>query len=270
MRRLLLTGGSGLLGRAVQRAAAGEWEVHAPSHAALDVRDAAAVDAALRALRPAAVIHTAYVRDGDSAWATIVDGSAAVAHAAHSVGARVVHVSSDALFAGRPAAYAEHDAPDPVHDYGRAKAAAELAVASSAPGAVVVRTSLLYGDAGSAAVRMVLDAARASSPSMRFFVDEVRSFAHVDDVARALVALADLDVAGPLHIAGPHGLSRYEFARHVCAAYGLPDRSVRSGSSAELADPGRRPGCVVLDCSRAVALVRLPLPGSVAERLTAT
>ena len=271
MRRLLLTGGSGFLGRAVQRAApnTGQWDVHAPTRAALDVRDAAAVDAAMRALRPAAVIHTAYVRDGAAAWATIVDGTAAVARAAHAVGARVIHVSSDALFAGRPTPYTERDVPDPVHDYGRAKAAAEEAVASLAPGGVVVRTSLLYGGADSPPVRTVLDALRAPAAStMRFFVDEVRSFVHVDDVARALVALVELDVAGPLHVAGPHGVSRYDFARSVCAAYGLAHRSPRAGSLAALADSGRRPGCVVLDCSQAAALV--PLPGPVAERLTAT
>ena len=80
--------------------------------------------------------------------------------------------------------------------------------------------------------------------------------------------LAELDVGGPLHVAGPHGMSRFDFARQVCAAYGLPDRALRAGSLADLADADRRPGCVVLDCSMAAALV--PLPGPVPERLTAT
>ena len=268
-RRLLLTGGSGLLGRAVQRAATiAGWDVHAPTHGALDVRDRAAVDDAVRALRPAAVIHTAYIRDGAEAWATIVDGSIAVAAAAHAVGARLVQVSSDALFAGREAAYTERDAPDPVHDYGRAKAAAEVGVAAIAPHAVLVRTSLLYGGADSPPVRMVLDAAQAADGAApaRFFVDEVRSFAHVDDVAAALVTLAAVDVAGPLHVAGPDALSRYEFACLVCAAYGLPAGALLAGSLAEV--PARRPGRVVLDSTLAAA--HIALPGAVPERLTAT
>lgn len=263
MRRLLLTGGSGFLGRAVRRAAeAGDWDVAAPAHHELDVRDAAAVLTAVRALRPAAVVHTAYVRDGAAAWATIVDGSAAVAAAAADVGARLVHLSSDALFAGRPAPYTEDDGPDPVHEYGRAKAAAEVVVRSHAPGAVLVRTSLLYGDAASPPVRMVLDAVGAGT---RFFVDEVRSFAHVDDVAGAVVALARHDVAGPLHVAGPQGWSRYDFARRVCLVHGLDPDRVRAGSLPDGA--GRRPGHVVLDSSRAAALVRVP--GAVADRLVA-
>ncbi len=268
MRRLLLTGGSGLLGRAVLRAAAAtDWEVTAPSHALLDVRDVAAVTAAVAGLRPAAVLHTAYVRDGAAARPTIVDGSATVAAVAASVGARLVHLSSDALFAGRVPPYVETDAPDPVHDYGRAKAAAESAVADACPGAVLVRTSLLYGDADSPAVRMVLDAVAAGpAAGLRFFVDEIRSYAHVDDVARSVLALCRLDVAGPLHVAGPEAWSRYDFAREVCRVHGADPDSVRAGSLADL--PGARPGRVVLDSGAAVAL-GVPAPGAVADRLTA-
>ena len=265
MRRLLLTGGSGFLGRALLRAAAGtDWEVTAPSHADLDVRDLGALGPLVRSLRPAAVIHAAYVRDGAEAWSTIVAGSSAVAEAADEVGARLVHLSSDALFAGRPRPYREDDEPDPVHDYGRAKAVAERSVAERSPGAVLVRTSLLYGDAHSPPVRMVLDAARAPA-GVRFFVDEVRSFAHVDDVAAAVLALARLDTAGPLHVAGPQGWSRYDFARRVCAVYGLADGGVIAGSLTDV--PGPRPGHVVLDPTLAATLVHPP--GPVGDRLTA-
>lgn len=269
MRRLLLTGGSGLLGRAVQAAAAAtDWEVTAPSHAALDVRDGAAVAAAVTALRPAAVVHAAYVRDGALARPTIVDGSAAVATAAAAVGARLVHLSSDALFAGRPAPYAEDDEPDPVHDYGRCKADAERAVAAACTGAVLVRTSLLYSGADSPPVRMVLDAVDAGpSSGARFFVDEVRSVCHVDDVAAAVLALCRHDVAGPLHVAGPEGWSRYEFARAVCRAFGRSPDGVRAGSLADV--PGARPGHVVLSSGLAASL-GLPVPGPVLDRLTGT
>lgn len=267
MRRLLLTGGSGLLGRAVVAAAAAtDWEVMAPGHASLDVRDAGAVRAAVASLRPAAVVHAAYVRDGALARPTIVDGSAAVAEAAAAVGARLVHLSSDALFAGREAPYTEADRPDPVHDYGRCKADAEAAVAAACPGAVLVRTSLLYGGADSPPVRMVLDAVDAGPAGARFFVDEVRSFCHVDDVAAAVLALCRHDAAGPLHVAGPEGWSRYDFARAVCRVFGRSPDAVRAGSLADA--PGARPGRVVLSSALAASL-GLPVPGPVADRLRA-
>lgn len=265
-RTLLLTGGSGLLGRAVQRVVAARaddrWQVVAPSHGVLDVCDGASVRAVVRDVRPDAVVHCAYVMGGPAMRPTIVDGSAAVAEAAADVGARLVHLSTDVVFGGRPEPYAERDQRDPVHDYGRAKRDAEDRVTEACPGAVLVRTSLLFAGASSPPVKMVLDGVGGGTA---FFTDEVRSYAHVDDVALAVVQLCDTDVAGSLHVAGPEPWSRYDFARAVCRAYGVPESSLRAGLAAELAP--NRPRHVVLDSSRAAAFVTPPAPAS--ERLAA-
>lgn len=261
---LLVTGGSGLLGSAILRhvAAHGGWEVAAPSHGAMDVCDPAAVAAAIGRYRPAAVAHCAYAREDR---AVNVDGAENVARAAARAGARLVHMSTDVVFAGRPAPYTEDDVPDPVHDYGRAKADAERAVMAAHPRAVMVRTSLMYGAPDSAPVRMVLDAA-AGRTDTAFFADEFRSVAHVDDMAAAVVALAGMDVSGPLHVAGPEPVSRLDFALAVCRAHGLPETAVR-GSTLALAGLSR-PGNLVLDSSRAAAL-GVPMPASCGERLGA-
>lgn len=252
---MLVTGGSGLLGRAVCRlAAAAGWRVEAPSHPAMDVRDAAVVAAVFAAARPAAVVHCAYVRDDAS---VTTGGAEVVARAAAAAGARLVHMSTDVVFAGRDAPYTEDDPPDPVHDYGRAKAEAEHRVMAAHPGAVMVRTSLMYAGADSPPVRMVLDAA-AGRTQTAFFADEYRSTAHADDVAAAVVALAGMDVSGPLHVAGPVPVSRLEFAHAVCRAYGLPHDAVRGTTlaAAGLARPGR----LMLDSSQAARL-GVPVPG---------
>ncbi len=265
MRVMLLTGGSGLLGGAIRarldRRGEVGWAVVAPASGEMDVRDANAVLRAVERVRPAAVVHAAYRREERD---TIVDGSANVAAAAAAYGARLVHMSTDVVFAGREAPYTEADPLDPVHDYGRAKAEAEARVMAARPGAVMVRTSLMYGGADSAPVRMVLDAAAGASDTA-FFADEFRSVAHVDDVAAAVIALAGMDVAGPLHVAGPEPVSRLAFAHAVCRAHGLPEDAVRGTT---LARAGlSRPGNLVLDSSRAASL-GLPMPGSVRERLT--
>lgn len=255
---LLVTGGSGLLGRAVRAAATG-WTVVAPSHADMDVCDAAAVRAAMRTAAPDAVVHCAYVRDHR---AVNVDGARIVAQAAAEAGARLVHMSTDVVFAGREAPYTEDDPADPVHDYGRAKADAEVEVMAAHPLAVMVRTSLMYGDADSPPVRMVLDAAAGRS-DVAFFADEFRSVAHVDDMAAAVLALARMDVRGPLHVAGPQPVSRLAFAHAVCRAHGLPEDAVRGST---LAEAGlSRPGNLVLDSTRAAA-IGVPMPAGIEGR----
>ena len=235
------------------RAAAGGWRVVAAGHTRggpprLDVRDRAAVRAVVRAAQPAAVVHTAYVQHGKDASGVIVGGSTHVAAEAASAGARLVHLSTDVVFAGdagRP--YREDDPPDPVSDYGRAKAGAEAAVAAADPDAVVVRTSLIYGGPDR---RDSVHERAAVDPAGTFYVDELRCPVQVDDLAAALVELCRLPVAGPLHVAGADAVSRRDFAALVTghAVAGAP------------APPGRPLDCR-LDTTRAGALLATRLRG---------
>ena len=247
MSRLLVTGGTGYLGAVVAEVGRRDgWDVTAIGSAHLDVRDAPAVVAFVDRLRPDAIVHTAYVRDGPTARAVNVDGSTAVAAASGS--ARLVHVSTDVVFDGRLGRpYREDDAASPVTDYGRTKADAEKAVLRCAPGAVVVRTSLIYG--GPARPPSPHEVA-AVDPSGVFYTDELRCPIQVDDLAAALVELCRHDVAGMLHVAGPEGLSRHAFAEAITG------HSVNGVA----APPGRPLDCR-LDCSLARTILRTPLRG---------
>ncbi|NNE11368.1 MAG: SDR family oxidoreductase [Ilumatobacter sp.] len=250
-RRLLVTGGSGFLGRHVVRHALDRrWTVFAPSSGTLDLRDEAAVRAAFREFTPHAVVHTAYRRHDR---ASIVDATLHVAEAAASTGARMVHVSSDALFAGRPEPYVEEDDPSPVHEYGRAKAVAEAIVEAGLDDAAIVRTSLLYGTGELSSHEIaVRDAVEGSRP-MTFFTDEYRSPLVVDDLAAGLAELAErTDVRGRLHLAGPDRFSRAELAIATARRHGWNVDRLRCSTIAEAGLV--RPGCVVLDSSRAASI----------------
>ena len=124
VQRLLVTGGCGTLGRMlVTRAPARGWSVRATwwtrlpvddaEWVQLDVRDVAAVREAVAGCD--AVVHTAY-RQGDEAWSINVEGSVAVAEAAHEAGARLVHLSTDLVFDGQRGRYREEDPLNPVSD----------------------------------------------------------------------------------------------------------------------------------------------------------
>jgi dTDP-4-dehydrorhamnose reductase len=247
-RRLFVTGGGGFLGRHVVNGPACEpWELIAPSSASLDLCDDETVREVVRDWRPTAIIHTAYRKDDR---ASIVDASRNVAAAAELVRARLVHVSTDALFAGRDAPYTERDPPSPVHDYGRAKADAEQAVADTCPSAVIVRTSLIYGRDELSGHELVVRDVVSGRSDIVFFTDEIRSPVLVDDLAAALVALAGrTEPVGVLHLAGPEPLSRAELARLVARRHGWATDRLRFGTIAESGLV--RPGRVVLDSSLA-------------------
>jgi dTDP-4-dehydrorhamnose reductase len=271
MARILVTGASGYLGSEVAaRAAAAGWEVfgtwltRAPrgvAGAPLDVREAAAVSAVVAEVAPAAIVHTAYRQDGEDAERVTVAGSAAVAQAARETGARLVHLSSDVVFRGGPGGrpLREEDPVDPVSAYGAAKAEAEQAVAAADPAAVLVRTSLIYGGPGHAPSgheTLALEAARGRRPGVRFFTNELRSPVQVGDLAAAVLELATLDVAGPLHVAGADVVDRLAFAALVVRAAGLDPAALVPGRSGP-----DRPGAIALDSSRARALLRTRLRG---------
>ncbi|HEX6870749.1 MAG TPA: sugar nucleotide-binding protein, partial [Micromonosporaceae bacterium] len=152
----------------------------------LDLRNRAAVADLVAAVRPTVVINCGYRYDE---WAVTADGAAHVAAASAATGARLVHVSSDAVHAGRPAAYSDGEPPTPVFAYGAAKAAAETAVRVLDPSAVVVRTSLILGDADSQQIRLCLDLLTGRTAGF-LFSDEVRCPVAVTDRAAAVWELA--------------------------------------------------------------------------------
>ncbi|MBC8160059.1 MAG: SDR family oxidoreductase [Roseiflexaceae bacterium] len=274
MQKLLITGGSGYLGGELVRhaLATGQWDVTATyannwasidgAHVVqLDVRDQQSVSMLIHAAAPDVILHTAYVQHNPDLWAITAEGAGHVAHAARELGARLIHLSSDALFDGeRQGFYTENDPPSPITPYGEAKAGAERLVAERYPAALIVRTSLIYGGTTPSPHEQLVLRALNADTEIAFFTDELRSPVQVGDLASALLELASTNLGGVLHVAGADVVSRYEFACLIARHAGEQAERLRSGSSA--LSGARRPRNVALDITRAQALLTTRLRGA--------
>ncbi len=227
MKRLLLTGASGYLGAAMLNLAR-EWQVYPtyfsrpvahPNALRLDVREAEAVESTLRTLQPEAIVHTACSNGSAEQVQAIVPGARHLARAAHRLHIRLVHLSSDIVFDGEQAPYADDARPQPLHEYGRAKAEAETIVAELCPAAAIVRPSLIWGlEPLDRVTRWLVDGAQRGERVV-LFTDEFRSPVHVADLSAALLELAARpEIAGPMNFGGPQALSRWEFGMKLLAA----------------------------------------------------
>lgn len=281
---VLVTGAGGQLGRylSASLAAGGYPTVGTGAHPGqgvdhvLDIIDARQVHDVLAETRPAVVVQAAAYTDVDGcerdpARANLVNGTGAanVAAGAVRVGAWVLAVGTDFVFAGDGGApYGEDATPSPISVYGSSKLAGERAVLAADPSFAVARTAWVFGGAGKHFPRTVLNVLR-SRGGMEVVDDEIGSPTFAGDLADAIVALIALRPAGVFHLTNSGAVSRFGLARAVAEAAGLDPALVRPTTTAEFLAryplPAKRPADSTLANNRAAALgVRLrPWPDAV-------
>lgn len=266
MARLLITGGSSYLGQHLVPLAIEKHTIcytcfqHAPLRLAggeqLDVRQEAAVTRLVITFQPDVIIHTVGSNRPDDMAAVIQQGTQHVAQAAAQVGARLIHISTDAIFDGQSPPYDESARPSPVTEYGRAKATAE-AIVSQYTNHVIVRTSLIYSlqriDHGTA---WMAGALRSGQP-VKLFNNQIRNPVWVETLSRACLELAGNSYLGILNVAGRQALTRAEFALRMLDWWGVQERQTLTIGPSDRTWP--------LDCrldvARAAAVLQTPLLG---------
>ena len=240
MRKILITGASGYLAQALVPIAAKQADVIGVARDAkkigseamglsLDIEDRSAVMDLVQMHRPDAIIHCAACNPGSgndhTMFAINEIGSGNVAAAASEFGCRLVCVSSDTVFDGDRAPFADDSAscPLPENAYAVSKARGEDLIISRLPSALIVRTSLIYGldyiDRGTEGFAKRLKA----GDSLRLFTDVIRQPVECQSLSRNLCALAldHADESGFINMAGDEAMSRYTFGVRMLEYWGI-------------------------------------------------
>ncbi|HEV7432081.1 MAG TPA: dTDP-4-dehydrorhamnose reductase, partial [Steroidobacteraceae bacterium] len=220
--RVLITGASGQVGRALQASKPADVDICALSHEELDIVDPAEVRQAVTAFAPAVVINTAAYTAVDRA-----ESEAQLAMAINALGphflaetvrniasARLIHVSTDYVFDGlRSEPHKPSDATHPMSVYGRTKLSGEVEILELLPKrSVVLRSAWIYGPDGKNFLLTMLRLMRERG-TVRVVTDQRGTPTAASSVARALWRAVELPtLRGVLHWTDGGTASWYEFA----------------------------------------------------------
>lgn len=257
---IIVLGATGMLGRAVTEALVARGErVAAPGRDQVDL----AREATLAAIPESCgvVINCTGWTNVDAAEshegeATAVNGTGVgqLAERCRQIGAKLVHYSTDYVFAGNASAPYRVDHPRaPLNAYGRSKAAGEVLLEGSGADYVLIRTSWVYAPWGKNFVRTILGLA-AKRPSLRVVSDQLGRPSSAEQLASGTLQLLDAGAHGVFHLSDGGQCTWFELASAVVARAKLPCQ-VDPCSSAEYPSPAVRPSYSVLDLSRAEGLI---------------
>lgn len=266
--KILVTGGSGQLGFDVCRELERRGiEYTAPSSRAMDITDAAAVRAQIRAYRPDAVIHCAAWAAVDAAedepeqvFAVNEGGTRNIALACGGeIGAKMLYISTDYVFPGTGTRFYEPDDPTgPVNVYGKSKLAGELAVKELLEKYFIVRTSWVFGEHGNNFVKTMLRLAETCS-EVSVVCDQVGSPTYTADLAPLLCDMVQTEKYGTYHAANEGICSWAEFAEEIFRLAGK-DVKVNRIPTEEYPVKAKRPlnSRLSKNCLETIGLWRLP------------
>lgn len=257
--KILITGGSGLLGKSLIETAPPEHEISAtwftnyndtdlPIYR-LNITDKAQVFYVFSKAQPEIVIHCAASGSVDYAEGnyqiahlTNVGGTENIMRAAKDCGAKVVHISSNAVFGGRGPPYWEESPRRPVNAYGSIKKQAEDIVRLGLHW-VIIRPFLLYGwpyPGGRQNWATIIADKLSQGKSMKLVNDVVWQPTYALDCAAAIWQLIEHDKE-IYNVASVTGFTLYDFGIRVAEAFGLDAGLLESVGSDYFKNMARRP-----------------------------
>jgi dTDP-4-dehydrorhamnose reductase len=244
----------------------------------LDIRDGARVERLLGDAKVDTVLNAAAVADIDRAeadqelcWGVNVVGARNVAEACARHGARLIHLSSDAVFGDERQLHTEEDPIAPVNFYGTSKAESEKEVLRACPGAAVLRLSLVLGPGFGNSLVAKLERANAEGATVVAPREERRTPIDVFTLGACVAELCELPFSGILHLGATEPMSRFEIHRRLLASLGffrvrLESRKVNSVRRA----PRGKNGCLDVQRARRILRTELLSPVESIERVVAS
>ena len=218
--------------------------------------------------QPDVVIHTAGLTNVEAcetspelAHQLNVVAAANTAKAAMSVGAQLIHISTDHLFDGNSPWRSEEDNPCPINVYAATKLAAEREVIRLCPQALVIRTNFFgWGNGVRTSFSDWLVGALTRAEPLTMFSDVWFSPILINDLIDLTMKLYDRGATGIYHIAGGERLSKHDFALKLAEVFRLPSAGISSISVEHFPFKAARPRDMSLSSQKAESFLGISMP----------
>ncbi len=272
---ILVTGGNGQLGSELK-----ELELKFPKYNfyfsdidTLDITNEAEVLSFMEKIQPDFVVNcAAYTAvdkaetEAEMAWQVNAVAPGILGRASKTVGARIIHVSTDYVFSGnRNQPYSEDEKTDPTSVYGTTKLQGELNCVKENRDAVIVRTSWLYSEFGNNFVNTMLRFGKERD-FVKVVFDQVGTPTYAGDLAIAILTIIEKCdskpesfVPGVYHYSNEGAISWYDFAKAIFELKEI-DCDVFPIFSKEFPTPVKRPAYSVLNKSKIKDIFEISIP----------
>lgn len=270
MKNVILVGGNGQLGSEIARvfeSPINNWRITEYQYGLLDkvssielnIINRASVLTYINKTKPEIIINcAAYTnvdqaeKDYEKAFQVNSLGPRNLAIAAESVGAKLIHISTDYVFDGKGVImddkimpYREYDMPNPINVYGKTKLLGENYVREFCSRYFIIRTSWLYGENGSNFVKTIIRMAKEKG-KLQVVNDQIGNPTNAEDLASHILKLALTDEYGIYHCTGNGIASWYDFACKIVEYTGI-DCIVEPVTSEQFRRKAKRPSYSCLD-----------------------
>lgn len=260
MRKIIITGCNGQLGRAINQIYAKETDIElintdvfqGDGIIPLDITNVGEVLKLAREVKPYAIINCAAhtnvdkcETDVDNAYKINAIGPRNLSIAATETGAKLMHISTDYVFSGTEnKALTEFDPVGPNSMYGKTKLAGENFVRDFAQNYFIIRTAWLYGD-GNNFVKTMLRLAETHD-QVGVVKDQFGTPTSAAELAKAIHYLLPTENYGTFHGTCEGSCSWADFASEIFRLAGK-DTKVNYITTEEFGSPTKRPAYSILD-----------------------
>ncbi|ASJ97330.1 dTDP-4-dehydrorhamnose reductase [Shewanella marisflavi] len=265
--KVLVTGCNGQVGHFLVEQLQDKAEVLAVDAQELDITQQQAVNDVVNKFKPDVIInaaaHTAVDRaetEQELSYKVNCDGPKYLAQAAQSIGASILHISTDYVFEGnKDGLYNEDDVTNPQGVYGASKLAGEQAVIQACEKHIILRTAWVFGQHGNNFVKTMLRLGKERD-SLSIVGDQFGGPTYAADIAAALICIAHQSHAGKnawgvYHFSGMPYVNWYQFA-HAIFTQALEQNTLEKApkltsiSTHQYPTPAKRPANSTLDCHK--------------------